>query len=407
MKEPTQSRFEDQLARFARGELTPPEARELAQAALESAAWFEELTSTALAKNAVESVPAPAEPVRRAWWRSPLLLTTAAAVVVLVFAAVYFGRSSRKQSDSIQVAKSKPLRTGVSPRPTLVFDTESSQPVLLAEDLQPAVSSQSTQGFRGETGTTRPPRQTGSIISVDDGLATIDLGSADGLAKGATVEVYRDHALKDPIGTLRIGTVFREQARAEVEKDDFKAQYAVRVPDLAHLEALLQQADDFQAAGDLHKARHAAAHASTWAQTAKVPRFEKANALRILAGLDYQSGDAAGAEVHYRAALELLKADPQVSDRDLSKVQNDLAALAVLRGDYDSAQKLLNANGALALNQESAADQLNNLGVLAEARGDHVQAESFYDRALKALPRNSPNARKVVEANLTRVRGLR
>jgi tetratricopeptide (TPR) repeat protein len=242
---------------------------------------------------------------------------------------------------------------------------------------------------------------------VEDGLATIDLGSADGLGKGAMVEVYRHHTLKDPVGTLRLVTVFREQARGNVEESDFKAQYAVRVPDSAHLEALLQQADNLHAAGDLRQAQHAAAHASTWAKTARVRRFDKARALRSLAGLDYQTGDAAGAETHYRAALELLSADPQVSAEDISEVQNDLAALAVLRGDYDSAQKILDANGVLVLNQKSRAEHYNNLGVLAEAHGDRQQAESFYGRALEALSQNSSNSRKVVEANLTRVKGLR
>lgn len=406
MTEPTPQRFEDQLARFARGELTPAEARELAQVSLESPVWFEELTSTALAKTAVRSVPASAELIRRAWWRSPFLLATAAAAVILVFASIYFVRISRKQSGSSQIARSEPRATGLPPTPTLIFNPGSSQPILLAEDLQPGVSSEATRVFRGETGPTRAPRQTGSIISVEDGLATIDLGSGDGLAKGNAVEVYRDHTLKERIGTLIIGTVFREQARGDVENNDFKIQYAVRVTDLAHLQALLRQSDDFRAGRDLGRARSAALEASAWANTAKVPPSEKAHAIKVLAGLDYQTGDVVVAETHYRAAFEISRTDPHASVDDISEVQNDLAALAMLRGDYDSAHKLLDANAGFASNRKSRADHLNNLGVLAEARGDREQAKSFYGRALEALPQTLPKARKVVEANLARVKGL-
>jgi Flp pilus assembly protein TadD len=403
MMEPTQRHFEDKLARFARGELSPAEERELAQESLESPAWFEELTATALAKTAVRSIPAPAEPVRSAWWRSPFLFVAAAAIVVGVFILPYLSRISQKQSESSQIASSPGPRTGVLLSPTLVFSPGSSQPVLLAEDLQITASSPATKIFRGETETTRAPRQIGSILSIEDGQATIDLGSTDGLAKGSELAVYRDHTLKDPVGSLRIGTVFREQSRGEARGQGLKTQYAVRVSDRAHLEALLEQADDLQARGDLGGARRGATSAVSWVKTAKIPLSDQANAMRVLAGLDYQAGDAGAAETHYRAALALLSADPRASPNDLSALENDLAALAMVRGDYDSAQKLLDG---LPSNQNLGADCLNNLGVLAEARGNRQQAESSYSRALEALSQSSSTARKVVEANLARVKGL-
>lgn len=403
MMEPTQRQFEDKLARFARGELSPAEARELAQESLESPAWFEELTSTALAKTAVRSLPAPAEPVPSAWWRSPFLLVSAAAIVVGVFILPYLSRISQKQNDSSQIANSPGPRAGVLPSPTLVFNPGSTQPVLLAADLQIAASSPATKIFRGERETIRPPRQIGSILSLEDGLATIDLGSTDGLSKGSELAVYRDHTLKHPVGSLRISTVFREQARGEAREQGLKTEYAVRVSDLAHLEALLEQADGLQARGDLGGARLVATNATSWVKTAKVPLSAKANALKVLASLDYQAGDAGAAETHYRAALELLRADPHASPNDLYAVKNDLLALAMLRGDYASAQKLLDA---IPSHQNLGADYLNNLGVLAEEHGNRQQAESSYRRALEALPQSSSTARKVVEANLTRVKGL-
>jgi tetratricopeptide (TPR) repeat protein len=150
-------------------------------------------------------------------------------------------------------------------------------------------------------------------------------------------------------------------------------------------------------------ARLVATNATSWVKTAKVPLSAEANALKVLAGLDYQAGDAGAAETHYRAALELLRADPHASPNDLYAVKNDLLALAMLRGDYASAQKLLDA---IPSHQNLGADYLNNLGVLAEEHGNRQQAESSYRRALEALPQSSSTARKVVEANLTRVKGL-
>jgi hypothetical protein len=95
MTEPTQFHFDRDLARFARGELSAAEARELAQASLESSLWFEDLTATALARTAVMSAHMPVELKRRAWWCCPLLLATASAVVIVAFASLYLERMSR------------------------------------------------------------------------------------------------------------------------------------------------------------------------------------------------------------------------------------------------------------------------------------------------------------------------
>ena len=166
---------------------------------------------------------------------------------------------------------------------------------------------------------------------VEDGQATINLGSVDGLAKGSEVEVYRDNTLKHPAGTLRVGTLFREQARADVGPKDLKVKYVVQVTDGDHLQALIQQATASEARGDLTEARRAAASANKWANNATVTTSQKASAAELLARLDFTAKDLAGAEMHYRAALDFLSADQHVSQNDLAEVQNDLAALAMLR----------------------------------------------------------------------------
>ena len=402
MIEPSQSRFDEQLARFARGELTAVEERELAHVALESPAWFEELTATAMAKTAVLSVPVPAEPTRNRWWHRSAFLFAAAAVVVIGFIAVSY---IMRVPAGLVRRTSPPAR--VAPRPTIALSGGSAQPVLLAEGLQPPVPVPTSQVFRGEEQPLRSPRQIGLIVEIEDGLGTINLGAADGLSKSSKVEIYRDKALQHRVGTLTLDTVFREKARGEIGGTNIKAQYTVRVSDHDHLQALLQAANDFRTRGDLTQARLAVAHAEEWARSAKVAIFQKAAATALLASLDFQAGELAAAETHYGAALEMLSADPSGPADEIAELQNNLAALAMLRGDYGSAEKRL-VGGANGLSDPKLkAERLNNLGVLAEQRGDPGQAEALYSQAREVLANGSESERKVVEFNLNRVKGLR
>jgi len=405
MTRPTQSWFDEKLARFASGEVTAEEARELARASLESPAWFEELTATALSKAAVSTVPVPAEPARRGWWRSPFLLATAAVIVIALLVVPYGMRHTQKHSASIPSVSPQTPTTG-APTPTLAFSPASAQPILLAESLQLAIPRSTTQVFRGDEEGARAPRHTGSIISVEDGQATMNLGSTDGLMKGSQVEIFRDDALKNRVGTLRVATVFREQARVNIGGNDVKLHYVVRVTDRDHLQALLQQADDLEARGDLTGARRLAEQASEWSKPAIVTTSQRARATEVLARLDFKAKDLASAETHYRAALDLLTTDPHTSPDDLGKLQSDLAALVMLRGDYDAADKLLRENPSSSTRPNLRAERLNNLGVLAEIHRDWHQAGSFYTQALAILPQNLPNERRITEANLARVKGL-
>lgn len=405
MTGPAQSSFDERLARFARGEVTAAEARQLAQASLESPLWFEDLTATALAKTAVSSVPVPAAQVRDVWWRSPFLLATAVAIVIGIIVLPYVLRTSQKPSEPTGTANPR-TPIAVAPTPTLAFAPGSLQPILLAANLQSASTVQGTPVFRGEQERIRSPRQTGAIISIEDGQATINLGSADGLATGSEVEVYRDATFKNRAGALRVETLFREQARTDLGGTDLKVQYAVRVSDRDHLRAMLQQANDCEARGNLIGARRAAASATEYANTAAASPSLKASATELRARVDFKAKDLAAAELHYRAALELLSADPHASPDDLAEVQNDLAALVMLRGDYDSADKLLRGESPIPTRPNFRAERLNNLGVLAEIRGDRAKAESFYIQALALLPQNLPDERRITEANLARVKGL-
>src|SRR5579871_6310379 len=70
---------EDRLDRFARGELSPAEARELAQKSLDNPALFDELTATSLARGGVSQGKR-----RRSMWLPLVGLAAAAAVVVVL-----------------------------------------------------------------------------------------------------------------------------------------------------------------------------------------------------------------------------------------------------------------------------------------------------------------------------------
>jgi len=88
---------------------------------------------------------------------------------------------------------------------------------------------------------------------------------------------------------------------------------------------------------------------------------------------------------------------------------DEIAALSA-RGDSGGARRLAGQAAAsdiigIAATGDIAAtsyEDLNNLGGIAELRGDRVKAQSLYEQALRAGPPS--DARKAVEANLARVR---
>jgi len=288
---------DDPLDRFARGGLAPGESRELAQKSLDDPDLFEDLTATSLARTQM-----PKRRARTAW----IPLAGLAAAAAILIALVLVNGLRRPQQP---VAHSAPVAgPGVA---------ASGPPIFLARRTDAA-----TPVFRGAPAESRMPRNTGSVASIADGIATVDLGSLDGLVKGGEVEVLRDSKM---VGRLRVSTVFRERARAEAPPGlALRVTDQIRVSPPAYLRAVLDQIEAFSARGDAEGARRAAAEA---------------------------------------AALE--KAD-------------------VATDGYED---------------------LNNLGGIAELRGDRVSAQSLYERALSANP--PAEARQAIDANLTRVKGAK
>jgi tetratricopeptide (TPR) repeat protein len=409
MSDWTHSSVDEIIDRFARGDLSRAEARDLAQASLESAALFDELTATAMAKAAAAALNSRAyvEPARKAWWRSPVMLVAASSFASLVIVSVLIAKFSVTNKGSIAPAGPRIEATAPVLKPTLDFSDGSSQPILLADDLQQFAREQPAQVFRGQEQSTRAPRQTGSVVLIEGGLATFNLGSIDGVAKGSEVEVFTDQTFRQRVGRLSVATIFREQARAPLLSMSIQPHYAVKISDSTHLTALLQQVDDLAAQGQATHAREIAEQSAHWAQSANLTPGEKALSLERVAQLDFQAGAIDEAEARYRAALDLLNTGRKISSGVKISIQNDLASVAILRGDYDLAGKLLDQENTSS-DQKSEASRLNNLGVLAELHGNKQQAESLYAQALQSLGQvqDALQEQKLVEANLTRIKGM-
>ena len=157
--------LEDRTDRYVRRELSPEEARELAQASLDSPELFEELTYSALAKSAL-STAVPSPNVVRFPHRVRLIAAGAAAVAAAVVL--------------LSLYSLKPPRG--TEKPALLAIAKPGQPVLLASGLQ-AAAADGAPVFRGPSPDSRAPQPLGSIVSMEDGQASVNLGSLDGLAE--------------------------------------------------------------------------------------------------------------------------------------------------------------------------------------------------------------------------------
>lgn len=416
MSDSTKPEREDQMGRYARGELTPTEARELAQESLANPELFEDLTYSALAKTAVAARPAgdQARPrgsgakVVRFPIKARIYVAGAAAAAAILLVSLYsLGPSLLRQHPSHEAAARPRIE------PALALSAKPGQPVLLASGLQPEPARPGgAPVFRGTERESRPPRPDGSIVSVEDGLAVIDLGSLDGLAKGTELRIFPDEQFTQPIGSLIVTTVFRERARGRIlTGQKIPANSRVQAPALVYLSALLEQADALSHRGDWAAAGAMAEKAAGWAQTAKVPAGQARKTFERLAQLDYQAGKLEAAEKRYQSAIDNLNAAPPASLEEQAVTYNNLAVLHLLRGDYEGAEAALNQAASKSLNTDSMYGRtLNNLGVLAELRGDRQKAEGLYAdarRAFAGIQASSPQERSAVDTNLARIRSLR
>jgi hypothetical protein len=252
------------MDRFARGELSPAESRELARQALDNPDLFEELTVTAIAKTELHN-----RARRRNVWPLYAVLAVAAALALAVWV---HGFASRPAPPPAAVAEA------------LVFLPH-------AADASPV--------FRGDEPESRAPRTAGAVTSVDGAVIGIDLGSLDGLAKGGEVGVMREGKR---IGVLKVSTVFREHARAEAPAGlVVRANDAVRVSPAMCLRATLDQIAASMARGDSAGARRMAQQAAAAGSVdIDVSGYEDLN---NLANIRLLQGEKAKARSLYEQAL--------------------------------------------------------------------------------------------------------
>jgi hypothetical protein len=275
----------EKLDHFAAGKLSPAESRTLAQQALDDHDLFDELTSAALARRGLA-----ARARKQITWPRMAVLATAAAVIAGV--ALYMPQR-KAEPESLAASISSP-------------------PILLARngDSNDAV-------FRGADAGSRESRATGSIRSIAGDTAAIDLGSLDGLAKSADVDVVRGGQV---IGHIRLTTIFRDHSRGEVAGGaPVRLNDQVRVPASARLRAVLDQIAAALARGEAEKAMSLARQTSIENFDAELSTRDDLNNAGVLAEFH---GDRSRAVALYGRALQ---ANPSAHDRQA--IEANLARL--------------------------------------------------------------------------------
>jgi hypothetical protein len=362
------------IDQFAARELSPAEARKLAQQALEEPDLFDSL----VARGAVEaSLHAPAvrvalaAPARRKQWAMALGAVAAAWLLVVVVWRVVVSQQIHQPSQQARAIVPKP-----DVLPSLY--AAGNQPVVLAGDLHPAPTIDALI-LRGDSAPSRSPQSSGTITALDGGEATVNLGSLDGLTKGTE------------LGPIVITTVFRDHARGNVTAGaSIHLNDRIQVPSSMHLAAVLHEVDALASSGDVDQARALARNTLSAGSSA-----ETRTLLERLAALDYQAGATDAAREHYEAAANNFYAPPAASPSEQAATLNSLGALYLLRGDTRSAEKPLNQAAAqTAIDPNLRAQILNNLGVLSEMKRDLATARDDYSRAH-------------AQANLTRLANLK
>ncbi len=402
----------DTLRPYLGASLSPPAQRQLAQAALDNEDLFDALVAQgavetslqnpafreALARPAAARAPeTPAKVLRFPHKARAIAIGSVAAALAVVGIYSWKSLSSGRNPTPGTAANVQ------APVPSLDFET--GRPTLLAADLHPGSGENgAVPVFRGADTDSRAPQPTGTILSVEDRQVTISLGSLDGLTKGAVIEVLRGANSTQPIARLQVTTVFRDRARGSVtDGQSVEKHDRVRAQRSVYLSAVLDEINRLAESGDPAKAREMARNALTWADSVATPAGAERKILERLGALDYQAGDEASAEKDYRSAVASFPDPPAQSPAEQAATLNSLGVLYLLRSDYEQAEVQLNAARAKIADGPLFARTLNNLGVLAELRGDVAKANVLYRDALAAFGSDTSQDRKAVDANLARL----
>ena len=365
------------IDRYLNRELHSAAARAMAHEALDDSDLFEELTAVALVQAALES-PATTDrglaqsalddeilfdtliargaadaailaPQRRKYWPFAVAGVAAAAVGLLTFLLVRpHAQPDRQSAQPAHAAIAKP---GVAAA------------ILLTAELQPA-HSRSAPVFRAIDAASRPPKSDGVVVSMEDGVATINLGSLDGLAKGTELGVFGQTIRDRQIARIAITTVFRDRARAKILNGGaIQANDLVRIPNATHLNAIRQHVDALAANGDLKTARDIARKA-----LASGSPGETRQMLERLAALDFQAGAPDAARERYEVAVNIFDQPPAAGSNEKATTLASYGALCLLAGDRQRGVDLLQKALANATDATLRSQILHNLGAAAQRR---------------------------------------
>jgi hypothetical protein len=394
------------IDRYLDRELPPAAARALAHQALEDSDLFEELTALALAQAALQSPATTDRALAQAALDDEHLFDTLVARGAIETAVRTPHRRKHRTTAWAGVAavaaglltffvlrpSSHPIQQPAQQARVINSKPAVAPAILLTSDLQPS-RSHDTPLFRGAGTPSRPPKSDGVVVSIDNGVANINLGSLDGIAKGTQLPVIRGRQ----VGRIVITTVFRDRARGKIiDGDGIRANDPLRVPTSAHLGAIVQQVDALAASGDLKAARDLAQNSLTGDSPGETRQL-----LERLAALDYQAGAPDAARDRYEVAVNNFDQPPAASSTERAVTLASYGALLLQSGDRQRADELLRKALAQAVEPTLRSQLLNNLGAVAELRGDQAKAAGYYNQAL--VQKTSKAERAILEANLARV----
>jgi hypothetical protein len=312
-------------------ELDAVAERALAQRALDDEALFDTLVARGAVESSLED-PAframLAAPERRKYW--PIAMTAAALAAAAGLITFFVLRPSHPMQHPVEISRA-----------------------LLSSDLKPLAHQAPV--FRGADTTSRPPRSDGNILSIEDGVATVNLGSIDGLAKGTEVETSHGKQA----GRIAIITVFRDRARGMVDSAAIQANDPVRVPTSEHLGAILEEVNALAARGDFKAARDIARNTLGAGSPGETRRL-----LEKLAALDYQAGATDEAREHYQIAVNNFDQAPAASAAERAATLANYGTLSMLNGDATRARELLEKALPLAADPSLRSQIVNNLALV-------------------------------------------
>jgi hypothetical protein len=410
---------EEALDRYLAGELSMPAQRALAQTALDDPELFDLLSTI----SAVKAVAAEAEGddtqvhasspgvvvphllVRPSGGGEPQRGSTVArrlsarfivgvglaAAVVLTFAMLP-RRPERATPDSSIADRPSPGATA--------------RPRLLAPRLgEPAGPGSPGAVLPATLKASRLPTAEGTITALAGGVATLGVGSLDGLSTGMELPVARETTTPVVIGRLTVTATSLEEARGRAAAaTTLRVGDRITIPPAVHLAALSAQVTTTIAGDDLPTAHALAERAAAVAESAGLPADGRRAALVQLGAVEYRLEAFAEAERHYRLAQASLDAAPPAAAPERAQLLNELGAVLIAQGDYAEAGEVLLAAQSAALGMGAVAGQVaNNLAAVAALRGDRTEAVSLYTKALGLVDGGqAPGGvdRRVIEQNL-------